>query len=32
MPAAPSGLHWVVGGTAAASLLPLRAIGVGMPF
>src|SRR5262249_5301413 len=24
--------HWVVGGTAAAILLPLLAIGVGMPF
>ena len=32
MPAAPSGLNWIAGGSAAAILLPVLAIGVGMPF
>ncbi|MBV9564782.1 MAG: 5-bromo-4-chloroindolyl phosphate hydrolysis family protein [Bradyrhizobium sp.] len=32
MAAAPSGQDWIVGGAAAAVLLPLLAIGVGMPF
>ena len=32
MPAVPSGLNWIAGGAAAAILLPLLAIGVGMPF
>jgi 5-bromo-4-chloroindolyl phosphate hydrolysis protein len=32
MPAAPSGFDWIVGGAAAAILLPLLAIGVDMPF
>lgn len=32
MPAAPSGLGWVAGGAAAAVLLPVLSIGVGMPF
>jgi 5-bromo-4-chloroindolyl phosphate hydrolysis protein len=32
MPAAPSGLNWIAGGAAAAILLPLLAIGAGMPF
>jgi 5-bromo-4-chloroindolyl phosphate hydrolysis protein len=32
MPAAPSGLDWIAGGAAAAILLPVLAIGVGMPF
>jgi 5-bromo-4-chloroindolyl phosphate hydrolysis protein len=32
MPAAPSGLDWIAGGAAAAILLPLLAIGLGMPF
>src|SRR5262245_26232315 len=32
MPAAPSGLNWIAGGAAAAILLPLLAIGIGMPF
>jgi 5-bromo-4-chloroindolyl phosphate hydrolysis protein len=32
MPAVPSGLNWIAGGAAAAMLLPLLAIGVGMPF
>lgn len=32
MPTARSGINWVAGGAAAAVLLPLLAIGVGMPF
>jgi 5-bromo-4-chloroindolyl phosphate hydrolysis protein len=32
MAAAPSGINWIAGGAAAAILLPLLAIGVGMPF
>jgi 5-bromo-4-chloroindolyl phosphate hydrolysis protein len=32
MPAAPSGINWIAGGLAAAVLLPLLAIGAGMPF
>jgi 5-bromo-4-chloroindolyl phosphate hydrolysis protein len=32
MPAAPPGLDWIAGGAAAAILLPVLAIGVGMPF
>src|SRR5262249_45039851 len=32
MPAAPSGLDWIAGGAAAAILVPLLAIGLGMPF
>ena len=32
MAAPPSGIHWIAGGVAAAVLLPLLAIGVGMPF
>ena len=32
MPSAPSGMNWIAGGAAAAILLPLLAIGVGMPF
>src|SRR5271154_758085 len=32
MAAAPSGLDWIAGGVAAAILLPLLAVGVGMPF
>jgi 5-bromo-4-chloroindolyl phosphate hydrolysis protein len=32
MPTAPSGLNWIAGGAAAAVLLPLLAVGVGMPF
>jgi 5-bromo-4-chloroindolyl phosphate hydrolysis protein len=32
MPAAPSGLDWIAGGAAAAILLPVLAVGVGMPF
>jgi 5-bromo-4-chloroindolyl phosphate hydrolysis protein len=32
MPAPPSGLDWIAGGAAAAILLPVLAIGVGMPF
>jgi 5-bromo-4-chloroindolyl phosphate hydrolysis protein len=32
MASAPSGQDWIVGGAAAAVLLPLLAIGVGMPF
>ena len=32
MPAVPSGLNWIAGGAAAAILLPLLAIGAGMPF
>jgi len=32
MPAPPSGINWIAGGTAAAILLPLLAIGAGMPF
>jgi 5-bromo-4-chloroindolyl phosphate hydrolysis protein len=32
MPPALSGLNWIVGGAAAAILLPALAIGVGMPF
>jgi 5-bromo-4-chloroindolyl phosphate hydrolysis protein len=32
MSAAPSGLDWIAGGAAAAILLPVLAIGVGMPF
>jgi len=32
MATAPSGLDWVAGGVAAAILLPLLAVGIGMPF
>jgi 5-bromo-4-chloroindolyl phosphate hydrolysis protein len=32
MAAAPSGTDWIAGGVAAAILLPLLVIGVGMPF
>ncbi len=32
MATAPSGLDWIAGGAAAAILLPLLAIGLGMPF
>ena len=32
MAAVPSGLDWIAGGVAAAILLPLLAVGVGMPF
>jgi 5-bromo-4-chloroindolyl phosphate hydrolysis protein len=32
MPSAWSGMNWIVGGAAAAILLPALAIGVGMPF
>jgi 5-bromo-4-chloroindolyl phosphate hydrolysis protein len=32
MPAAPSGLGWIVGGGTAAVLVPVLALGVGMPF
>lgn len=32
MAAMPTGLGWIVGGAAAAILLPVLAIGVGMPF
>ena len=32
MATAPSGLDWIAGGAAAAILLPLLAIGAGMPF
>jgi len=32
MPAGSSGLNWIAGGAAAAILLPVLAIGVGMPF
>lgn len=32
MPSAWSGLNWIVAGAAAAILLPVLAIGVGMPF
>src|SRR5215469_3243775 len=32
MATAPSGLDWISGGVAAAILLPLLAVGVGMPF
>jgi 5-bromo-4-chloroindolyl phosphate hydrolysis protein len=32
MAAAPSGLNWISGGVAAAILLPLLAVGLGMPF
>ena len=32
MPPASSGMNWIAGGAAAAVLLPLLAIGVGMPF
>ena len=32
MPPAFSGMNWIAGGAAAAILLPLLAIGVGMPF
>ena len=32
MPPASSGMNWIVGGAAAAVLLPVLAIGVGMPF
>jgi 5-bromo-4-chloroindolyl phosphate hydrolysis protein len=32
MAAAPSGLDWIAGGVAAAVLLPVLAIGLGMPF
>ena len=32
MPSAWSGMNWIAGGAAAAILLPLLVIGVGMPF
>src|SRR5262245_40271746 len=32
MPLQASGINWIAGGAAAAVLLPLLAIGVGMPF
>jgi len=32
MPPALSGMNWIAGGGAAAILLPLLAISVGMPF
>ncbi len=32
MPSAWSGMNWIAGGAAAAVLLPLLAVGVGMPF
>src|SRR5258705_7452363 len=32
MPSAWSGMNWIAGGAAAAILLPVLAIGVGMPF
>ena len=32
MAASPSGIDWIAGGVAAAIVLPLLAIGVGMPF
>ena len=32
MPATPSGLDWIAGGAVAGILLPVLAIGVGMPF
>ena len=32
MPPALAGMNWIAGGAAAAILLPLLAIGVGMPF
>ena len=32
MPPALSGMNWIVGGATAAVLLPVLAIGVGMPF
>ena len=32
MPPALSGMNWIAGGAAAAILLPLLVISVGMPF
>ena len=32
MPSAWSGMNWIAGGAAAAILLPVLAIGIGMPF